>query len=124
MKDRTKSSASLLPHVVEGGGQKLLHFVLPDLVDEPVLDGIGLQHVDGFVQVEFAGRPEVGTRPAAQFEDLKRVEANLGMVDRRIHDCPPPSSRSSIASTQRKPSWPSKVFSSQPTPPILLPAFF
>jgi len=59
-----------------------MHFVLTDGGDEPVALGVGLQLVDGFVQVEFTCGVEQRASFGARDEDRERVDADILLTKR------------------------------------------
>ena len=66
-------------------GHEPLHGVLAELGDEAIAHGCGLQFVDGFVQVEFAGLPEQCAGFAARGKDCQRAwpSSDLACGDRQ-----------------------------------------
>jgi hypothetical protein len=53
-----------------------LHGVLPDELDQAVAFGIGLEHVDGLMKIDLAGRPQQSARLAAQLERLGQIDSD------------------------------------------------
>ena len=58
----------------------LLHRVLAELGDEAIAHGGGLQRVDGFVQIEFAGLPQQRPGLGSRDEDLERARPGGGWI--------------------------------------------
>jgi hypothetical protein len=52
-----------------------LYSILSNLLDQPVVLGVGLQHVDGFMQREVANRPQIRAGLCALDEHVEQIDA-------------------------------------------------
>ena len=71
------------PEWMEGIAKDLLHAVLAEHGDQSLALGGGLQRVDGFWQIEFAGVPEQRAGLGAGDEDVERARPG-GRLLRRL----------------------------------------